>query len=327
MNPPGADRNRQTAYPIIAALVAGLVCALGGGAALLRASAVAAATAPSVAVGQYYSATHVYVTPEDLDSLVASFVSAFGGIAAKPVVGTVTPTPSTAIVQLVLAPVGTLSIFAYKTPVPFPFGQERTGYLVTDLDAAVRAARSAGASVIVAPFDDVIGRDAVIQWPGGINMQLYSWHTGPRPTYPGPQTATYPGPRTVAEDRVYLSIDTADDFIRRFVKFAQGKVTSDSSHAPGIEIGRPKDTYRRARIESNFGKMTVLVTDGHLPYPYGHELTGYEVEKLADTLDKAKAAGAVLLAGPYSADHRDAAIVQFPGGYVAEIHASSADAH
>ena len=45
----------------------------------------------------------------------------------------------------------------------------------------------------------------------------------------------------------------------------------------------------------------MLVTDGHLPYPYGLELTGYEVAKLSDTLDKAKTAGAVVLAGPYSA--------------------------
>jgi len=37
-------------------------------------------------------------------------------------------------------------------------------------------------------------------------------------------------------------------------------------------------------------------------------------------LAKAKAAGASILAGPYAADHRNAAIVQFPGGYIAEIH-------
>ncbi|MGO8915611.1 MAG: glyoxalase [Stellaceae bacterium] len=299
----------------VVALVACSVCALGSGAALLPASAVAASTAPSVAVGSQYSSTHVYVAPESLDRFVASFVAAFGGTASKPVVTTVTPTPSSTIAQFVLTPAGTLSVFGYKTPVPFPFGLERTGYLVADMDAAVRAARSAGASVIVAPFDDPIGRDAVIQWPGGVNMQLY-WHT----TAP-----SYDRLQTVPDNRVYLSRDKADDFIRGFVRFAQGKVASDSSHAPGIEIGRPKDTYRRVRIESNFGKMTVLVTDGHLPYPYGRELTGYDVEKLADTLDKAKAAGVVLLAGPYSGDHRDAAIVQFPGGYIAEIHASSAN--
>jgi predicted enzyme related to lactoylglutathione lyase len=286
-----------------------------GGAGLLPALAVAASATADVAVGPQYDTTHVYVAPENLDRFVASLIATFGGTASKQAVVTVTPTPSSTLWQAVMTPVGMLSAFGYKTPVPYPFGLERTGYLVTDIAAAVAAARSAGASVIVAPFDDPIGRDVVIQWPGGVNMQLY-WHA----------TAPSSGAlRTVPENRVYLSRDKADDFIRRFVRFARGKVVSDSARAPGIEIGRPQESYRRARIESKFGKMTVLVTDGHLPYPYGHELTGYEVENLSDTLAKAKAAGAAVLAGPYAADHRDAAIVRFPGDYLAEIHASSAN--
>jgi predicted enzyme related to lactoylglutathione lyase len=293
---------------MIAAFVGGLFCA-----APLPDAAVAASAVASVAVGPQYDSTHVYVAPEDLDRFVTSFVAVFGGTSSKPAVTAVTPTPSSTLFQAVMTPAGLLSVFGYKTPIPYPFGQERTGYLVTDMDKAVRAARSAGASVIVAPFDDPIGRDAVIQWPGGVNMQLY-WHT----TAP-----SYGGLQTVPDNRIYLSRDTADDFIHRFVTFAHGRVVSDSPHAPGSEIGRPKDTYRRVRIESTFGKMTVLVTDGHLPYPYGLELTGYEVAKLADTLEKAKAAGALVLAGPYGADHRDAAMVQFPGGYVAEIHAAA----
>ena len=48
--------------------------------------------------------------------------------------------------------------------------------------------------------------------------------------------------------------------------------------------------YRES--QSGFGKMTVLVTDGHLPYPYGYELTGYDVDNLSETLKKATAADA-----------------------------------
>ena len=66
--------------------------------------------------------------------------------------------------------------------------------------------------------------------------------------------------------------------------------------------------------------MTALVTDGHLPYPYGRETTGYEVADLAGTLAKAKRAGIEIITGPYTADHRDAAMVQFPGRCIAEIH-------
>jgi hypothetical protein len=67
----------------------------------------------------------------------------------------------------------------------------------------------------------------------------------------------------------------------------------------------------------------VLVTDGHLPYPYGREMTGYEVAILADTLARAKSAGATVLVAPYPADQRNAAMVHFPGGYVAEIHSKT----
>jgi hypothetical protein len=70
-----------------------------------------------------------------------------------------------------------------------------------------------------------------------------------------------------------------------------------------------------------FGKMTVFVTDGHLPYPYGIEFTGYEVADLKDTLTKATTSGATVLVEPFTSERRDSAMVQFPGGYIAEIHA------
>ena len=59
------------------------------------------------------------------------------------------------------------------------------------------------------------------------------------------------------------------------------------------------------------------------PYPYGREITGYQVGNLADTLTKAKAAGVTVVVDPYTADGRQASIVMFPGGYVAEIHSSA----
>ena len=271
-----------------------------------------ASSSPAVAVGPQYATTHVYVASEDFDRLVTSFVATFGGSTSKQGVFTVTPTPSSTMSQLVLTPVGTVSVFGFKTPIPYPFGSERTGYLVTDLDAAVRAARASGADVIVSPFNDPIGRDAIVQFPGGVNMQLY-WHT----TAPN-----YVKLQTIPENRVYLSPDRADAFIRSFVAFSGGTVTGDDAKAPGVEIGRPRDTYRRVRIASTFGNVAVLVTDGHLPYPYGRELTGYEVLDVDTTVTKAKLAGARVLVEPYSADDRRSAFVQFPGGYIAEIHAT-----
>jgi hypothetical protein len=276
-------------------------------------AALARDAAPVMGVGAQYDTTHVYVAPEDVDKFVASFTATFGGQSTKQVVVTVTPTPSSTSSQLIQTPVGTVSLFGFKTPIPYPFGAERTGYLVTDMDAALKAARAAGADVLVSAFPDPIGRDAVIQWPGGVNMQIY-WHTT-KPNY-----AAY---QTIPENRVYVSPDRADSFIRSFVRFSQGKVVSDDPRAPGVEIGRPRDTYRLVRIESVFGKITVLVTDGLLPYPYGRELTGYEVTDLQGTLAKAKAAGVTTLVDPHTSGGRAAAMVQFPGGYVAEIHANA----
>jgi hypothetical protein len=212
--------------------------------------------------------------------------------------------------QLVLTPVGTISVFGFETPIPYPFGSERTGYLVTDVDSAIRAAHVTGADILVSPFNDPIGLDAIIQWPGGVNTQLY-WHT----TAP-----SYAPLQRVPENRVYVSAYAVKAFITSFMAFSHGEVISDDAHAPGVEIGRPTDTYRRLRLQSKFGKVTVLVTDGHLPYPYGREITGYEVANLSDTLTKAKAAGVAVLVEPYKAADRSAAMVQFPGGYIAEIH-------
>ena len=272
-----------------------------------------AAATPVVAVGSQYDTTHVYVAPGDVDKFVTSFLATFGGQSTKQVVATVTPMPSSTTSQLLQTPVGTVSLFGFKTPIPFPFGIERTGYLVTDMDLAVKAARASGADVLVGPFSDPIGRDAVIQWPGGVNTQIY-WHTTP-PSYAAFQT--------VPENRVYVSEFRGAAFLKSFLAFSHGKVVSDDAKAPGAEIGRPGDTYRRIRIESAFGKLTAFLTDGHLPYPYGREITGYEVKDLDETLTKAKSAGVTVLVEPFRSGDRRSAMIQFPGGYVAEIHAAA----
>jgi hypothetical protein len=275
-----------------------------------RAFAEAAKATTNVAVGAQYDTTHVYVAPSDFDTFVDSVVATFGGTTSKKGVFTVTPTSSKTMSQLVLTPVGTISVFGFETPIPYPFGSERTGYLVNDMPSAISAARATGADILVSRFNDPIGLDAIIQWPGGVNTQLY-WHT----TAP-----SYVPLQFIPENRVYVSAYAVKAFITSFRAFSGGEVMSDEARAPGLEIGRPTDTYRRIRMQSKFGKMTALVTDGHLPYPYGREMTGYEVANLSDTLTKANAAGVAVLVDPYKADDRNAAMVRFPGGYIAEIH-------
>jgi predicted amidohydrolase YtcJ len=50
-------------------------------------------------------------------------------------------------------------------------------------------------------------------------------------------------------------------FTHSFLGFSHGKVISDDRSAPGVEIGQPSGTYRRIRILSTFGMLTILVTD------------------------------------------------------------------
>jgi hypothetical protein len=291
--------------------------------AVTAATALAFATAPSapaapgtarpdngLAVGPQYDTAHVYVTPGAMDSFVSSWESTFGGTNTPQALADVTPTPSLTKSELILSPVGTLSVFDYQTPVPYPFGAERTGWLVKDLDHGVHKAEADGADTVVTPFPDPIGRDAIVQFPGGIDAQLY-WHT---------KAPSYPPLASVPSSRLYLPSSAARSFLHTYLAFTGGTVVSDDRHAPGAELGLPGTSYRRIRISSPFGDTSVAVTDGHLPYPFGRESTGYAVSDLDATLTKARAAGASVLWGPYASAQRDSAMVQFPGGYIAEIH-------
>jgi len=269
--------------------------------------------AADFSVGPQYDTTHVYVPVADFDRFVQSFAATFDGKANPGGTFQVTPTPSKTRSQLVITPVGTVSVFGFVTPVPYPFGEERVGYLVKDMDGAVAAARKAGAIRVVNSFPDPIGRDTLVQWPGGSVMQLY-WHT---------QAPNYPAATTVPESRIYLTEDAADSYVVSWKRFAHATVVSDDRSAPGEEIGQPGKAYRRIRLSSGYGKTTLIVTDGALTWPYGRELTGYEVADLDGTLAKAKESGVTVLVQPYSASGRRAAMLQFPGGYIAEVHSGA----
>ena len=263
-----------------------------------------------VSVGPQYDTTHVYVSNQDIDAFVSSFLTTFGGKASQRAVFTVTPTPSKTASQYVQTPVGMLSVFAFQTPIPYPFGDERTGYLVSDMDAAVKAAVSAGADIRVETFDDPIGKDALIEWPGGVKMQLY-WHT---------KAPSYGALDTVPDNRLYVSRMSADKFIGDFLKFSGGKVVSDDPQADGGQIGRAGERIRVIDLESGFGKIKIFATDGKLPYPFGREVTGYEVQNLSATIKRATDSGAKVLFAAYKTNSGHTAVVEFPGGYVAEIH-------
>nr|WP_238391625.1 MULTISPECIES: glyoxalase [unclassified Mycolicibacterium] len=272
------------------------------------------ATAPgqsaSQAVGPQYDSVHVYVAPGQLDTFVSSWLATFGGSTKPAAVVTVTPTPSQAKSQLILSPVGTISAFEYTTEVPYPFGSERTGWLMANFDAGVQQARDAGAAVVVAPFPDPIGRDTIIQFPGGVDAQLY-WHT----TAPN-----YPPLASVPDSRIYLAAATVDQFLKSYLQFTHGSIDTDAAAADGALVGKPGTTFRRIHLTSAFGSTLIAVTDGQLPYPYGREVAGYAVNDVAAITKKAVAAGARELVPAVHTGTTTSAILQWPGGYIAELH-------
>src|ERR1700746_2032778 len=124
---------RDFAALVTALLVIGYACIspLPGAAAIAETTTVI----PNLAVAPQYDTTHVYVAPTEFDRFVTSVIATFGGSASKQGVCTRTPTASKTMSQLVSTPVGTFSVFGFETPIPYPFGLERTGYLVTDMDS------------------------------------------------------------------------------------------------------------------------------------------------------------------------------------------------
>jgi hypothetical protein len=78
-------------------------------------------------VGPQYDTTHVYVPTADMERFATAFIATFGGTATKPAITHVTPTPSSTEWEAVQTPEGTISLFGFTTPIPYPFGAERTG--------------------------------------------------------------------------------------------------------------------------------------------------------------------------------------------------------
>jgi hypothetical protein len=255
-------------------------------------------------VGPQYDTTHVYVPEDRFDAFVASFVATFGGTTSKQGEFQVTPRSLTKS-QLALTPVGTVSVFGFKTPIPYPFGDERTGYLVTDIDAAVASARRHGLSGASRPFpirsagirDPVAGRGQHADLLAHRQAELCAArHRAGKPDLPDKRCIRQLHPRL---DR----LRAWQDRFRRQVR-------------PGAEIGQPDKTIRRVAIDSGYGKMVVFVTDGQLPWPYGRDMTGYDVPDLAATLARATAAGVETLVQPVSRRPPERA-GPLPGGYIA----------
>lgn len=259
--------------------------------------------------GPDYDSTHIYTTMADVDPLTEQLVAVFGGEVKTYGELNICPQPSLAVVSVILSPYGLLSTFAFSTPVPYPFGQDKHGYRINDRAEMVARADAAGLDLAVAPFDDLGGLQVILRLPGGSALQLYE----------PPAEMGFPVVQHVPEARLYLGPRTIDPFLEAFATVTLGSVVRDDREADASEVGH-EGTFRRVEFESGYGRLLVLQTNGHQPYPYGWDFTGFAVDDLARKLDAATIAGAQVLIEPHEANGRTSAMVQFRGGFVAELH-------
>ena len=305
----GSTMKRTGIFGLVALAVTTAVVTVSAGSADGTQDAAGRVT-PVQAYGVAYDASHVYVQHGKLPEFIKSWEATFGGTNNPPAAFGITPTPSTALASIIHSPVGLLAAYDYQTPIPFPFGSEQTGFGVHGPDNAVRVARRVGATAPVAPWTGPVGREAVVRFPGGFSSQVWEQF----------DMSGFTPLTTQPEFRVYLSEDTVNAFLASYLPFTGGKVVSDVRAADGGEIGAPGTTYHRVRIKTPFGDTVVLANQGDWNYPYGRDTTGYTVTDVAGTIAKATASGATVRSGPYRSKDRTSVLLEFPGGYLAEVH-------
>lgn len=257
--------------------------------------------------GTQNGSTHIYLQSGTLASFTNSIASTFGGSIQQGGTAQITPTPSTVKSAFVFTPVGNFTGFEYTTPVPKPFGNENYGFMVSDMEQALLAARQLGASVMIEPFPDALGRDAVLIWPNGVQMQLFQ-HFKPQNNQ---------SLKNTPETRLYIPVDRADEFIHSYSQFSLSILVQDRVLVAGdqpISDGALREVHLTS--ETSFGNTHIFVTNGHLNVPFGYEVTGYAVDDFQQTYVKAVENQAKTLWSNY----QNSAIIEFPGGYKAEIH-------
>lgn len=252
-----------------------------------------------LSVGPQYGTTHVYVDPSTQEAFTRSFIQTFGGESVAALENDA---------HSVASPSGTVSLYSAQSA--DSTNSASIGYLVLDLDHAISSAQKSGARLIAGPVQGALGRSAVIQWPGGIKTGLYQDEHRPNL----PPLAARP------DQRVHIAPAEVDGFVKAFLHFSKGTLMFDSPRRDAAEIGKPGESYRLVRLVSPFGNILIVASQNPLAPPFGTESTGYEVQDLSATLDRAQAAGAKVVSGPYKAVDHTTAMLTFPGGYTAEVH-------
>ena len=100
-------------------------------------------------------------------------------------------------------------------------------------------------------------------------------------------------------------------------------VTGETTQVTNVTFERVRHT-RQARWRTSRCDAIERRVDVGEPFEArrGRELAGYEVANLAGTLAKATGAGIRIVVAPFETDQWQADMVQFPGGFIAYIHAA-----
>ena len=295
---------------VINGLALDLLLAIAGGTSLAQDKPADATL--SLAVGAQYDTAHVYVAPADLDRFSDSLIATFGGTKSQKAELTITPTPSKTNWQAVLHSGWHVLCVRFHDADPISV-RPRTNRLPRDrhgcsdpIGESQRSRRCRGTvqrSHWARCHRSVAGRHIYAALLAYDRAELREARQGPRK-----QGVRVTGSRRCVCPR-FRGVLAREDRLRRPERTRRRGGPTKGYLPPRADQLHIRED-RRARY-----RWTA-------PYPYGREISGYEVANLADTVSKAKATGATVLVDPYTADRRQAAIISFPGGYIAEIYSA-----
>ena len=147
--------------------------------------------------------------------------------------------------QLVLTPAGSVSVFGFKTPMPYPFGRRTHGLSGDRSRRRRRAAQADGADVLVSSVqrsDRPGRRDPVARRREHAALLAHD-------------AALVPALKTIPENRVYVSPERANDFSQLSRRFRTGKVGRTMRTRRVSRSGASPIPYRRDPDPSVFGTV------------------------------------------------------------------------
>ena len=143
--------------------------------------------------------------------------------------------------------------------------------------------------------------------------------TAPHPASQADLPAAIAGGRI--ETRRYLRPGEAPRVIRAALDQPRAHLLSDDDYASGREIGRPCETVRRVRVAAGGATSVFIVSHSDPRWPFRSEAASVAVASMPKALHALEAAGATIVAAPFTAGDQEVAMIRAVDGKLFEIHA------